>query len=242
MASSNLFIRKLENFHPLSREEKELLDRFSRPLREIPAKSDIIRQGATPECVFVIVSGFACRYKLIEGGKRQIMAYMLPGDTGDFNVFILKRMDHGIATLSRCQVLELSREAVLEMTERPAIARALWWANLVDEATLREWIVNIGQRPAEKRLAHLLCEILVRLEAVGLVKDNTCPLPLTQTDLADTLGMTVVHTNRMLTSLRDRGLIDMDARNLVVKDAGRLKTFSGFDPNYLHLDNGVASF
>src|SRR5690606_32397330 len=107
---------------------------------------DIVRQGAKPDCVFVIISGFACRYKLVDGGKRQIVAYMLPGDTGDFNVFILKRMDHSVGTLSRCQVLELSRETVLEMTERPAIARALWWANLVDEATLREWIVNIGQR------------------------------------------------------------------------------------------------
>ncbi|MEO9340769.1 Crp/Fnr family transcriptional regulator [Mesorhizobium sp. SB112] len=241
MPSSNLFIRKLESFHPLSREEKDVLERYSRPLREVPAKRDIIREGEKPDCVFIIISGFACRYKLVESDKRQIMAFMLPGDTCDFNAFILKRMDHSIATLSRCQVLELSKEAILEMTKQPAIARALWWANLVDEATLREWIVNIGRRPAEQRLGHLLCETLVRLETVGLVKDNTYTLPLTQSDLADTLGITVVHANRMLTSLRDRGLIDIDARNLIIKDAGRLKVFSGFDPNYLHLGDGSES-
>jgi CRP-like cAMP-binding protein len=241
MPSSNLFIRKLESFHALSGEDKELLDRYCRPLREIPAKRDIIREGEKPNCVFVIISGFACRYKLIGKGKRQIMAYMLPGDACDYNVFILRRMDYAIATLSRCQVLELSREAILEMTTHPAIARALWWANLVDEATMREWLVNIGQRPAEQRIGHLLCEILMRLETVGLVKDNTYALPVTQTDLADTLGMTVVHANRMLTSLRGRGLIDIDARNLIVKDAERLKAFSGFDPNYLHLGAGYDS-
>lgn len=238
MPSSNLFIRKLESFHPLSHEDKELLDRNCRPLREIPAKRDVIREGDKPNCVFVIFSGFACRYKLIEEGKRQIMAYMLPGDACDYNMFILKRMDYGIATLSRCQVLELSREAILELTRQPAIARALWWANLVDEATMREWIANIGQRPAEQRVAHLLCEVLTRLEVVGLVKENTFALPVTQTDLADTLGMTVVHANRMLTSLRGRELIDIDAKNLIVKDVERLKAFCGFDPNYLHLGGG----
>ena len=241
MPSSNLFIRKLESFHPLSSEDKEVLDRLSRPLREVPAKWEIIREGEKPKCVFVIISGFACRYKLINGGKRQIMAYMLPGDTCDFNIFILKRMDYGIATLSRCQVLELSREAILELTKHPAITRALWWANLVDEATMREWLVNIGQRPAEQRIGHLLCEILTRLEIVGLVKDNTYTLPVTQTDLADTLGMTVVHANRMLTSLRVRGLIDIDGRNLIINDAERLKAFSGFDSNYLHLGAGSGS-
>ncbi len=169
MPSSNLFIRKLESFHPLSGEDKKLLDRYSRPLREVPAKQDIIAEGERPSCVFVIISGFACRYKLIESGRRQIMAYMLPGDTCDFNMFILKRMDYGIAALSRCQVLELSRAAILKMTEHPSITRALWWANLVDEATMREWLVNIGQRSAERRIGHLLCEILTRFQFRRLV-------------------------------------------------------------------------
>lgn len=236
MASINLLIRKLEGFHALSANDKELLEHHSRPLREIPAKQDIIREGDTPDDVFLILSGFACRYKLIEGGKRQIMAFLVPGDFCDFQVFILKHMDHNIGTLSRCQVVRIKRDAILALTERPAIARAFWWASLVDAGILREWLVNIGQRTAETRIAHLLCELLVRLEAVGLVKDNSYSLPISQNDLADAMGVTVVHTNRMLMALRDQDLIDLEDRELVVRDVARLKALSGFNPNYLHLD------
>jgi CRP-like cAMP-binding protein len=236
MSSSNLLVRKLEGFSPFSREDREALERHSRPLREIPAKRDIIREGDEPEDVVLILSGFACRYKMIEGGKRQIMAFLVPGDFCDFQVFILKYMDHNIGTLSRCQVVHIKREAILELTERPAIARAFWWASLVDSAILREWLVNMGQRTAEERIGHLLCELLVRLEVVGLVRENSYTLPISQADLADALGVTVVHANRMLMALRDQNLIDLDARELFVRDAVGLKAFSGFDPNYLHLD------
>lgn len=236
MISTNLLVRKLESFHALSLEDRELLERHCRPLREIPAKQDIIREGDRPDEVVLILSGFACRYKVIEGGKRQIMAFLLPGDFCDFQVFILKQMDHNIGTLSRCQVVRMKRDAVLVLSERPAIARAFWWASLVDSATLREWLVNIGQRTAEERIAHLLCELLVRLETVGLVRDNSYSLPISQNDLADALGVTVVHANRMLMALRDHGLIDLAARELLVKDVEGLKALSGFDPNYLHLD------
>lgn len=236
--SSNVLVRKLESFHPLSQADRDLLDRHSRPVHEIAAKRDIIREGDTPDKVFLILSGFACRYKLIEDGRRHIMAYLVPGDFCDFQVFILEEMDHNIGTLSRCQVVELPRQAVLELTERPAIARAFWWAALVDAAVLREWLVNIGQRPGEERIAHLLCELLVRLEAVGLVKDNTYTLPITQTDLGDTMGITVVYANRMLMHLRDQGLIEINDKELTVRDVTKLKALSGFDPNYLHLRGG----
>lgn len=238
MPSSNLLVRKLESFHTLAKEDRDLLERLSRPVREIEAKQDMIKEGDVPDKVFLILSGFACRYKMIGGGKRQIMAFLVPGDFCDFQVFILQEMDHNIGTLSKCHVVELARDTILELTERPAIARAFWWASLVDAAVLREWLVNMGQRTAEERIAHLLCELLMRLEAVGLVRDNTYSLPITQIDLADTMGMTNVHANRMLTRLRDDGLIEIDAKELVVKDVGRLKVFSGFDPNYLHIRGG----
>ncbi|WP_322187676.1 Crp/Fnr family transcriptional regulator [Fulvimarina sp. 2208YS6-2-32] len=214
-----------------------MLEQCTRPLREVGARQDIIREGDTPDKVFLILAGFACRYKIIEGGRRQIMAYLVPGDFCDFQAFILNEMDHNIGTLSACQVVEIPRSVILAMTDRPAIARSLWWASLVDSATLREWLVNMGQRPAEQRIAHLLCELLVRLEAVGLVTDNTYMLPITQTDLGDTMGLTVVHANRMLASLRDEALIEVDVRKITIRDVRRLKAFSGFNANYLHLDN-----
>lgn len=237
-SATNLLVRKLECFHALSQQDKELLDQHSRPVREFAAKEDIIREGEEPEMVFVILAGFACRYKLLEDGKRQITAYLVPGDFCDFQIFILREMDHSIGALSRCKVVEFPRRTILDLTERPAIARAFWWASLVDAATSREWLVSLGQRPAEERIAHLLCELLMRLDVVGLVTNNSYTLPITQTELGDTMGLSVVHVNRMLMNLRDNGLIEMNARELVVKDVRGLKELSGFDPNYLHLTGG----
>ena len=123
------------------------------------------------------------------------------------------------------------------MLERPAIARALWWSALVDEATLREWLVNIGRRPAEQRIGHLLCELLMRLETVGLTNGNHYELPITQADVAETMGLTLVHVNRVLQRLRASGLITLANRQLVINDVQALKEFSEFNPNYLHLGN-----
>ena len=189
----------------------------------------------------MVTDGFACRYKILSAGKRHIMAYLLPGDLCDVHVFLLKEMDHGIATLTPCRVVDIPRQRVLELLERPAIARALWWAALVDEGTLREWLVNVGRRPAEQRVAHLLCELLVRLQTVGLASGNTYELPLTQTDVAETMGLTVVHVNRVLQRLRANDLISLKSKQLVIKDAAALKQFSGFNPNYLHLDSTAAA-
>lgn len=238
MRSPNLFVRKLELLSPLSPSDRELLERHSRQVRVYAPKQDIIAEGEATGDVHLVVSGFACRYKVIENGKRQIMAYLVPGDCCDFQVFILKTMDHSIGALSTCGVASIPRAAIIELTDRPAIARAIWWATLVDEAILREWIVNIAQRPSEERLAHLLCELAARMEAMGLGHDGTYAFPIIQADLADMLGITPVHVNRMLMSLRERKLIETRDRELVVLDAEQLKRISGFNSNYLHLTGG----
>jgi CRP-like cAMP-binding protein len=200
-----------------------------------------VREGDAPSRVNLILQGFACRYKLLPNGSRHIMAYLVPGDFCDLHVFILKAMDHAIGTLSRCKVVKIPRTRILDMTERPAIARALWWAALVDEATLREWLVNIGSRPADERVAHLLCEMLLRLRAVGLANEDAYELPITQLELAETMGMTGVHMNRVIQRLRAEKMITLKGKHLVLLDAEALKRFSGFNPNYLHLTelNGV---
>ena len=239
---ANLLTRKLEAFAPLSEADRHLLDAVIREARDVGSRGDLIREGDAPGDVRLILAGFACRYKRLAGGKRQIMAYLVPGDFCDLHVFILKAMDHTIATLSPCRVVDIPRARILEMTERPALARALWWAALVDEATLREWLVNIGARPAEERVAHLLCELLLRLRTVGLANGDSYELPITQTELADTVGLTNVHVNRVLQRLRGDGLITLTGKHLVILDVERLNAFSGFTPNYLHLaaPNGVA--
>lgn len=231
----NLLIRKLEAFAPLPEADRLLLDDVVGTSREVKAHTDLVREGDTPEHIQLILEGFACRYKLLADGKRHIMAYLIPGDFCDLHVFILKAMDHTIATLSPCRVVPIPRARILELMERPAIARALWWCSLVDEATLREWLVNIGARSPEHRIAHLLCELLLRLQTVGLATDGSYELPITQAELGDTMGLTNVHVNRVLQRLRAEGLITLGQGTLTILDVPRLKAFSGFNPNYLHL-------
>ena len=184
----------------------------------------------------LILDGFACRYKVVPEGSRSIMAYLVPGDTCDWHVFILREMDHSVATLSPCQVVEIPRAAVLQITDKyPAITRALWWIALVDEAVLRQWIVNVSRRTATEAVAHLFCELLARLEAVGLRVKDGFAFPLTQSELAYTVGLSTVHANRVIQELRARELIVLNTHGLQILDIEGLKQLAGFRPNYLHL-------
>ena len=232
----NVLTRKLEAFGRLPPADRQLLDDLIRERRVVNSRVDLIREGDPTKNVYLILEGFACRYKILPNGKRHIVAYLVPGDFCDLHVFILKRMDHSLGTLSRCTVAEIPRDRVLEIAARPAIGRALWWATLVDEATLREWLINIGGRSAERRVGHLLCELFMRLEAVGLTNGNSYELPLTQEELGDTMGITTVHVNRVIQRLRGKGLITLKGSKLAICDIKGLRDLSGFNPNYLHLD------
>ena len=233
---STPFILKLEHGAGLSNEDRQVLEHAIRDVRQFKPRHDLILEDDSPENVHVIVEGFACRYKLLTDGGRQIMAYLVPGDCCDLHVAILRRMDHSIATLTACKIALLPRKTVEDLTTRyPTITRALWWATLVDAGTTREWVVNMGRRPADKRLAHLLCELLMRLQAVGLATDNSFVLPLTQRQLADTLAMTGVHLNRMVRQFRSKGLIVLRGHTITIRDVASFKEFAEFNPNYLHL-------
>jgi len=233
----NPLIRKLEAFAPLPEADRRLLEQVTRFSQVVGPKVDLTREGDAPEAVNLILEGFACRYKILPDGTRHIMAYLVPGDFCDLHVFILEAMDHSIGTLSPCRVVRILRPQILELMERPAIARAMWWAALVDEATLREWLVNIGARPAEQRIAHLLCELLLRLETVGLTNGDRYELPITQNEIGDTMSLSLVHVNRVLQRLRRDGLITLAGGSLVILDLRRLKALGTFNPNYLHLSN-----
>ena len=235
---SNVLVRKLEAFGALPDEERTMLDTAIRHSRLVSADQDIIRENETTGDVHLIVEGFACRYKLLKNGNRQIVAFLLPGDFCDLHVFILGAMDHNIATVSPATVADIPRARILEMITRPALARALWWATLVDEAILREWLLNNGQREAEERIAHLICELHLRLKTVGLADGGRFALPITQAEIGDALGLTSVHVNRTLQLLRAQNLITLKHRAMVINDVERLRAMSGFNPNYLHLVGG----
>ena len=228
-------VRKLGHGVDLTEADRSQLACVGRT-RQIGARQEIITQGDRPENVHLVLDGFACRDKVLRNGKRHIMALLVPGDFCHLHVAILGAMDHGITALSPCTIAELSPATILNLTENhPRIARALWWATLVDEAILREWLVNMGQREAHQQLAHLFCELLVRLQAAGIGDADGYPFPLTQMDIAEVLGITSVHVNRTLQSLRDENLVVLRGRRLNIPNVERLKAYCDFDPAYLHL-------
>ena len=232
----NPLVLKLEHGARLTDEDRSVLASLSSRTRRIPPHHDITSEGDRPDNVNLVMDGLACRYKVLPNGSRQIVAYLVPGDFCDLHVALLGEMDHTIGTGWGCTIAEIPRSTIEELTaHHPRITRALWWATLVDEGTLREWLVNMGQRSAYKQLAHLVCEMLVRLQTVGCASEDSFEFPITQADLADTLGITPVHANRMLRDLRGEGLIVWSRKGVYIPDVLRLKDFADFDPKYLHL-------
>lgn len=232
-------VRKLEQFVRLSQPDHAILNRAAAErVRRFASRVDIVREGDKPKDVHLILSGWACRYKQLEDGRRQVVSFFLPGDICDVNVFILREMDHSIGTITPVTVADLPREFFDEVAARhPRIVTAFWWETLVNAAIQREWTMNLGQRTALERTAHLLCEVWLRLRLAGLTKGDSCEFPLTQADLADATGLSKVHVNRTLQELRANGLIVLKGRTLSVPDFDRLMRAGLFNPNYLHMDH-----
>jgi CRP-like cAMP-binding protein len=235
----NPLIRKLEQFIKLSDDEKGILEAAISHVVDYGPREDIISQGDRPGHVHLLLEGWAGRYKILQDGERQIMAYLIPGDLCDVHVALLQQMDHSIGTLSRCKVAFIPDRAISSIIEdHPRLNKALWWAMLVDEAIAREWLVTMGRRQADKRVGHLICEMMLRSRAVGLTDDDSFEMPVTQEELADTLGLSHVHMNRTFQKLRGDGWITTNGKRVVVNDIVALQDFADFDPIYLHQENG----
>ncbi|MGU3362957.1 Crp/Fnr family transcriptional regulator [Methylobacterium sp. M6A4_1b] len=236
-------IRKLEQFTRLSGSDKQALDNAASKQCRFGPRSDIIVEGDNPYYVNLILEGWACRYKQLGDGRRQIISLFVPGDLCDEHVYILREMDHSIASLSPVKLAQVPRAMLEGLTEtHPRIAKALWWNTLVTAAIQREWTVSLGQRSALERLGHLLCELFWRLRGVGLTEGNACVLPMTQLDLSECLGLSNVHTNRSLQALRKAGLVVLKGKDLTIPDLEALQVASLFNPNYLHVDHEGCSF
>lgn len=234
----NPLISKLEKFVRLSSADKSILQRISSErIRKIGSRLDIIREGDKPREVHLILSGWACRYKQLEDGRRQILSFFLPGDMCDLNIFILREMDYTLGTITPVTIVDLPPDFFEEIgAGYPRILHALWWETLVNAAVQREWTMNLGQRTAFERTAHLLCELVFRLGWSGRSHNGSCEFPLTQADLADATGLSKVHVNRTLQEMRAANLIVLKGKTLVVPDLGRLIEAGLFNPNYLHMD------
>lgn len=237
-----IFARKLRSLSDIQESDLAILSEASRERRTITPGSDIISEFDEPDDVHLITSGFAFRYKLTEEGQRQIFAYLLPGDLCDLHVALLTRMDHSIGTVGPCEMVLMSRRKVMSLIEEhPRIARALWLCNLVDAAVLREWLLNMGRRPANKRIAHLFCEIHERMAAVDFAGPDSFDLPIPQATLADTVGLSDIHVNRSLRDLREAGLVTFRKHTVAIPDVDRLRDYAGYDATYLHLRERTSS-
>ncbi len=227
-------IRKLSSFAPLSPADIALLSSLLSDPKMVGPRTALSREGEPPGEVQVVLEGYACRYKMVSNGGRQIVAHLVPGDFGDLHGFLLDRMDHTITTLTTCQIAFIAKADMQRLFERPQIAKALWRSVLVSEAVMREWLVGMGRRTAEQQISHLVCEILFRLERVGRANKHRFEFPLTQNELGDSLGLSTVHVNRVIQGLRDAGLISWRGADLQVLDRTRLMALCDFDPLYLH--------
>lgn len=230
------FIRRLSIGTRLGDADRAALTQAVHGVEIVPPHIDLIREGARPADVHIVLDGFACRYKLLDDGGRQILAWLTAGDCCDLQVSLLGEMDHSIATLSECRVGYVDRTRLDALVvERPQIMRALWRAMLVEQAMLHEWLTSMGRRSGEEQIAHLFCELLERLKAAGLAAGDAFEFPITQVELADTVGLSSVHVNRIIHNLRDQRLISWRGRAFQVLDAPRLRELADFSPNYLHL-------
>jgi CRP-like cAMP-binding protein len=231
-------IRKLEHFTRLSGEEKRSLEQAaSIKVRQLNPREDIIYEGDRLSQVNLILEGWACRYKMLEDGRRQILSYLIPGDVCDMRMFILKEMDHAICAISAVSLSEIPKDTIIELTDAyPRLSRAFWWNSLVEDAIAREWLVNNSQREATERMAHLFCELFVRLRMVGLANGNSCELPVTQAELGETLGLSTVHVNRTIQELRNSNLVILKGKILTIPDLEALQEVALFNDNYLHLN------
>ena len=235
--NSNPLVRKLRGSANLSAADIAALERISSNTFVLGSQVDLIHEDAVPKDAFVVLEGFACRYKRRLTGQRQILSYLLPGDLCDVDAPSQGRMDHAVGTLSTCVVARVPHQALAELIAcHPNIAQALHLTRLAEVATAREWIVNLGCRSAKERVGHLFCELMARLEAVGLVQEGSCPLPLTQGDLAETLGLSNVHVNRVLQELRRQELIEFKGKRLTLLKPQRVSDIAEFSPAYLRLE------
>jgi len=195
----------------------------------------IVREAQeTTECC-LLLRGFAFRQKLLSNGSRQIISIHIPTEFVDLQNGLLGVADHSVQSLDRSEVAVIPRSAILDMAEtKPALRMAMWVDTLIDASIFREWVVNVGRRDARTRIAHLLCELALRLDRIGIGRDGMFDFPITQEQIADCTGLTSVHTNRTLQSLRRDGLIHLNARSLNVLDWDGLREAGDFDELYLH--------
>jgi CRP-like cAMP-binding protein len=237
----SLLLKKLETHTQLQEQDREAVLALPHQLRTLEAHAYTLREGEKPDSCSVLLEGFAYRQKLTSDGGRQILALHIPGDALDFQNLFLDEADHNVQMLTRGRVAAVPRDELQTLARsRSNVSHAILTAILVEASIFREWIVNVGRRDSRTRMAHVLCEFAVRLEAQGLAKQYGYELPMTQEQLADVLGLTPVHVNRTIKALEADGLIGRKGRSISFPDWEKMRAVGDFNQRYLHLRKQVA--
>jgi CRP-like cAMP-binding protein len=228
-------VKKLKVANVLDEGDIRAIQNLPTRTRELRPREVILSEGDRPRECCVIGEGFAFTCKMTSSGSRQILSLHIPGDIPDLQNLQLKLMDHDLVTLTPCTLGFVPLEAIRALTRtRPNVAYALWRETLIGTAIFREWVVNVGQRSAHARIAHLLMEIYLQLKAIGRASDDIFDFPITQTELADCVGLSPVHVNRVLQDLRRQGILRVKRSEFQLLKPQELKSIAGFDPSYLH--------
>lgn len=230
-------LKKLRQRTEISPDEERAIRASVAGTRTVGADEIFVRSGEELSSSAILVSGWIARSKDLPSGERQVTELHVPGDFVDLHGLTLKRLDHDVMTLSDCVVATVPHERLLEVTTAfPHLARAYWFLTNVDAAIHREWALSLGQRSAIARMANLFCELYMRLRVVGKTSGDGYDFPLTQRELSECLGLTVVHANRTLQELRRRGLVEVENRFVRILDRSGLEGLAEFDSAYLYLD------
>jgi CRP-like cAMP-binding protein len=237
--SLSALVRKLNRFRALNTEELAAVASLEARPRSIPARTEVVYEGQPDHPAFILQEGWACAYKLLPDGGRQVIDFPIPGDFMGLRSVLLRTSDHGFAALSDIVVAEVSQTQIMDTFERtPSLGMSILWAASRDEAMVVEHLVNIGRRSALARTAHLLIELGLRLELVGLGTKTGFACPLNQYLLSDALGLTAIHVNRVLRALRERGLVTFREGRVIFHDLDGLRTLAEYHGGYLDQNNG----
>lgn len=221
----------------VSAAEEAALRGAVREVREIAADACLVREGQPLKDSILLLDGWLARSKGLANGVRQITALHICGDFADLHGFTLGYLDHDLVTVAPSRIALVPHDRLQAITEKfPHLGRLLWFTTNVDAATHREWSLSLGRRSANGRIAHLFCELFVRLALVERTRGDSFDFPLTQDEISCCVGLTSVHVNRTLQELRRQGLIQLERRELTILDHGRLRQVAEFDPAYLYLE------
>lgn len=237
-APPSALVQKLKRFLPLTQDELASLARFEARRRSITAQTEIVHERQEGHHAYILQEGWACAYKMLPDGGRQVINFSVPGDIMGLRSVLLRTSDHAFAAVSDIVVAEVSATQMMDSFQRlPRLGAAILWAASRDEAMVVEHLVNIGRRSAVVRTAHLLLELGMRLQLVELGSDDGFACPLNQYLLADALGLTSIHVNRVLRQLRERGLVTFREGRVTIHNLAALHALADYHGGYLDQNN-----